>query len=121
MVPGVRFEFVVAEDMIRTGEITHHKLRSEMISLVFQMRSVNAVIEQNISLMMTKSMAAQTQQAEITLQMAHSMKNLLNHIDPIRKQLAGTQGYLEEFWNSPEKFQKEEYLRRKLLPDVLIR
>ncbi len=121
MVPGVRFEFVVAEDMIRTGEIAHHKLRSEMMSLVFQMRSVNSVIEQNMSLMMTKGMAAQSQQAELKFRMVHSMKNLLKHIEPIRNQLAGTQSYLEEFWNSPEKFQKEEYLRKNLLPDALIR
>src|SRR5438105_11058532 len=28
-VPGIRFRYDVAADMIRTGEITHHKLRAE--------------------------------------------------------------------------------------------
>lgn len=120
-VPGLRFNFAVAQDMIRTGEITHHKLRSELMSLITQMQSINTVIEQNMSLMITKHMADEKRQAEIKILMINTMKKLLSHIDPIRSQLVGTQGYLEEFWNSPEKFQKEDYLRKKLLPDALIR
>ena len=120
-VPGIRFNFVVAQDMIRTGEITHHKLRSELMSLISQMRSVNTVIEQSVSLMLAKSTADKERKAEIKAMMIHTMKNLLNHIDPIRNQLTDTQSYFDEFWNSPEEFQKEDYLRKKLIPDALIR
>jgi hypothetical protein len=120
-VPGIRFDFSVTQDMIRTGEITHHKLRAELISLIAQMRSVNDVIEQNISLMMTKNMVDQKRQAEIKKMMVHTTENVLNHVDHIKNQLAGTQSYFEEFWSSPEKFEKDDYLRKKLLPDALIR
>jgi hypothetical protein len=48
-VPGIRFRYDVAADMIRSGEITHHKLRAELMSLISQMESLNTVIERTCS------------------------------------------------------------------------
>ncbi len=120
-VPGIRFEFGVAQDMIRSGEITHHKLRAELVSLITQMRSENAVIQENMTMMITRGIAAPAQQPEIQQRIIRVMTQFMGHVEHIRTQLAGTHGYLEEFWKSPQSFQTEDYLHNKLIPDSLIR
>jgi branched-subunit amino acid ABC-type transport system permease component len=120
-VSGIRFRYDVASDMIRTGEITHHKLRAELMSLISQMQSLNTVIEQNMQLMITKSMADPARQDVIRERLAASMQQLLTHTEKIRSQLANTQPLLDEFWQNPQRFTDESYLRDRLIPDGLIR
>jgi hypothetical protein len=120
-VPGIRFHYDVAADMIRTGEITHHKLRAELMSLITQMESLNTVIEQNMQLMVTKSTVDPSRQDAIRGRIVASMQQLLAHAESVRFQLAATQPLLEEFWKNAQKYADESYLHDRLIPDAVIR
>jgi hypothetical protein len=120
-VPGIRFRYDVAADMIRSGEITHHKLRAELMSLISQMESLNTVIEQSMQLMIAKSTIDPSRQDAVRGRIVSSMQQLLKHTSSIRSQLAATQPLLEEFWKDPQKYAAESYLRDRLIPDAVIR
>jgi hypothetical protein len=120
-VPGIRFHYDVAADMIRTGEITHHKLRAELMSLISQMESLNTVIEQNMQLMIAYSTIDPSRQEAIHGRIVSSMQQLLDHAKSVRSQLAATQPLLEEFWKDPQKYANESYLRDRVIPDAVIR
>ena len=121
MVPGIRFHYDVAADMIRTGEITHHKLRAELMSLISQMESLNTVIEQNMQFMIAKSTVDPSRQEAVHGRIVSSMQHLLNKAGSVRSQLAATQPMLEEFWKNPQKYSDESYLCDRLISDAVIR
>lgn len=121
MVPGIKFQFFVSSDLIRTGEITHHKLRAELMSLIMQMEALNSVIERSAYHMMFRGALGQEGREAINMSMAASMHLLLSKISPLRTQLIETQPLIEELLMDPNKYADEEYLRGKLLSDGLIR
>lgn len=74
-----------------------------------------------MQLMITKSMADPVRQDAIRQRMAASMQQLLKHAEKIRSQLTDTQPLLEEFWQNPQRFNDESYLRNRLIQDGRIR
>jgi len=120
-VPGIRYEYSVAQNMIQTGEITHHRLRAELMSVISQMRSLNTAIEHAMQLMIFKSMTDPSNDDRIRNALQHSSTHIVNKSEKLRKQLGDMQPLIEEFYKSPLEYGDEKYLKDKLIPDALIR
>ncbi|QJI28938.1 hypothetical protein HKK55_09500 [Pseudomonas sp. ADAK18] len=120
-VPGIKFQFFVASDLIRSGEITHHKLRAELMSLIMQMEVLNSIIERSAYQMSFRGAFGQEGREAMNKSMGASIHLLLSKASLIRVQLAATQPLIEELLQDPNKYADEEYLRSRLVPDGLIR
>lgn len=120
-VPNVLLEYSVMSSMIINGDITSHRLRAELTSLKGQMESLNRLIELQQQLMIFKNFAPPERQEGLKQRTIASMTLLHKKVPLIRKQLADTQPLLEDFWNDPEKYSNEDYLKNRLLPEALVR
>lgn len=120
-VPNVFFEYSVMDNMIISGDITYHKLRSELSSLMAQMKSINRLIQTQQQLMIFKNFAPEDRQDALKQRTITSMILLHSKVPLIRQQLAATEPLFKELWNNPEKFIDENYLKDKMLPEALIR
>ena len=120
-VPNIFFEYSVMSSMIMNGDITHHKLRAELTSLKAQMESINRLIQTQQQLMIFKSFAPLDRQEALKQRTIVSMLLLHSKTPLIRQQLAATEPLFKEFWNNPEKYMDESYLKNNMLPEALIR
>jgi hypothetical protein len=120
-VPNVYFEHSVSENMIINGEITFHKLRSELGSLSTQMKSLNSLINSQKQLMIFKGFAPIERRVDLTQSTINSMRLLHSKIPLIKKQLIEIEPLFKEQWDNPKKYIEENYLKDKMLTDALIR
>jgi hypothetical protein len=120
-VPNVLFEYSVTDNLVVSGDITYHKLRSELTSLMAQMKSINNLIQAQQQLMIFKNFAPVDRQEALKQRTITSMALLHTKVPLIRQQLAATEPLFKELWNNPEKFIDEAYLKDKMLPEALIR
>jgi hypothetical protein len=117
-VPNIRFRYDVGNHMLLTGEITHHKLRAALMTLISQMEAMNAVIDQGIQQMILRPSIDPTRLDAIRASSRTHMQYILGRTKLIREQLADTQPFYDEFWKAPEKFNEETYLKDRLIPDI---
>ena len=120
-VPNIYFEYSVMNNMVINGEITHHKLRAELTSLISQMKSINSLIQTQQQLMIFKSFAPNENQVALKNRTIASMVLMHSKIPLIRHQLGETEPLFRELWNNPEKYIDEKYLKEQMLPEALIR
>lgn len=120
-VPGIKFHFFVSIDLVRSGEITHHKLRAELMSLIMQMEALNSIMERSAYQMNFLGAFGQEGREAMKTSMKASMQLLLSKASLVRAQLAATQPFIEELLQDPNKYADEKYLRGRLVPDGLIR
>ena len=121
VVPSMKFRFLVASDLVRSGEVTHHKLRAELTSLIMQMEVLNGVIDRSAYQMNFRSALPPAGLEGINKSLAAAMHLLLTKSPAVREQLAATQPLVEEFIQDPRKYADEKYLLGKLISDGLIR
>lgn len=120
-VPNIYFEYSVMENMIINGDITHHKLRAEMTSLIIQMKSINNLIFSQQQLMLFKGFAPADRQETLKQRTIISMELLHSKIPLIRIQLTEAESLFREFWNNPKQYINEEYLKDNLLKEAPVR
>lgn len=120
-VPNVYFEYSVSENMIINGDITHHKLRAELTSLIMQMKSINSLIFSQQQLMLFKGFASNDKQEALKQRTIISMELLHSKTPLIRQQLIKVEPLFRELWNNPEEYINEEYLKNNLLKEALVR
>lgn len=120
-VPNIYFEYSVMNNMVINGEINHHKLRSELTSLISQMKSINSLIQTQQQLMIFKSFAPNENQDALKNRTITSMVLMHSKIPLIRHQLTEIEPFFKELWNNPEKFIDEKYLKEKMIPEALMR
>lgn len=121
VVPSMKFRFLVASDLVRSGEITHHKLRAELTSLIMQMEVLNGVIDRGAYQMNFRSALPSAGLEGINRSLTASMHLLLTKAPAVRAQLDATQPLIEEFIKDPRKYADEKYLLGQLMSDGLIR
>lgn len=120
-VPGIKFQVFVASDLVSSGEITHHQLRAELMSLIMQMEALNSIVDRSGYQMSFSGAFGKEGSEAMKMSMAASMQLLLSKTPPLKVQLAATQPLIEELLQDPNKYADEEYLRGRLVPDGLIR
>jgi fucose permease len=120
-VPNLYFEYSVMSNMIINGDITYHKFRAELTSLILQMKSINNLILSQQQLMIFKNFAPTEKYEALKNRTINSMKLLHSKVPIIKDQLVSTQPLFEEFWENPDKFIDEQYLKEKMIPEALIR
>jgi len=121
VVPSMKFRYLVASDLIRSGEITHHKLRAELTSLLMQMEVLNSVIERSAYQMNFRGAFGPTGLESINNSLSAAVHLVLSKAPAIREQLVATQPLIEEFFQDPNKYANEAYLREKLVSEGQIR
>lgn len=120
-VPNIYFEYSVMSNMVINGDINHHKLRSELASLITQMKSINNLVQSQQQLMIFKNFAPADRQEALKQRTITSMTLLHSKIPLIRQQLAETEPLFKDLWNNPQKFIDEKYLKDNMVPEALIR
>jgi len=120
-VPSILFDYSVMNNMIINGDITSHKLRAELSSLLAQMIALNNLIQTQQQLMIFKNFAPNERQDALKMRTITIMIFFHSKIPLIKNQLIKTEPLFTEFWNEPEKFLDEKYLKENFLPDALIR
>lgn len=119
--PNIRFRYDVSANLIRTGEVTHHKLRAELMSLITQMEALNAMVDMSFQQMIMRPAVDPARLQAMNEWSIRNMEKFLEKITHVRKQLANTETLYDEFWKDPQKFNDETYLHDHLIPDALIR
>lgn len=116
----VRFRYETAVDMICQGEIGHHQLRANLISIIDQLESINAIIFMNMLRVHLSPMLPSENAPLYYESLRSSLTKMYDLVANIRGQLANTQPQIEEFLSDPDKYLGERYLRERLIPDGLI-
>lgn len=120
-VPNIYFEYSVIENMIINGDITHHKLRAELTSLILQMKSINNLILSQQQVMIFKNFASVDRFADIQQRTISSMSLLHAKTPLIKKQLIEVEPLFRELWDNPEIYITDDYLKNKLLNEAQLR
>jgi len=119
--PNITFEYFVMEDMLKNGEIIHHKLRAELTSIIFQMKALNRIIETQAQIMSFKRFVETDRLNDIKADTINSMKILHLKISGLRTQIVNCDPFFKELWNNPDKFKSEKYLKENLHIEGVIR
>lgn len=119
--PTVRFRYETAIDMIRQGEIGHHQLRANLISIIDQLEIINTLVFMNMLRTHLSTMLPRENVPIYYQSLTASLTQIYDAVAKIRNQLASTQPQIEEFLNNPDNYSKESYLRERLIPDGLIK
>lgn len=120
-VPNIFFEYSVMNSMIINGDITYHKLRAELTSLMAQMKSINSLVQTQQQLMIFKNFASLDRQESLNQRTIASMTLFHSKVPLIKQQLIEVEPLFKELWNHPERYIDENYLKEKMIPEALIR
>lgn len=118
--PGIKFSLITIRHLVETGEITHHSLRAELLTLIIKMTAINSVIERNAFLISVGQSIGNSKKEIIDIQLHSSTEHILEKSRDIQRNLKNTQPLIAEFIKDPNPYNQESYLIGELKNQGLI-
>jgi len=116
-----KFRYSTIQNAIDSGDILSHELRAKLIAICYQMESANLIMETNYLVSRTSHMQSISKRDQSKCVDAASMQKFSEKVEQIRKRIGEAQSSFEEYWQSPDGFGKDMYLKDDLMQEGLMK